>query len=556
MSIQKPWLAILASAALLLDLHAAAQAQSIYFLQQGSSVDSLQDDRSQRAQSEPSPSDLPVIPPEPAPRPVPSLSDDATAGDAAGSVATPPATSDPPATIARPAVAAPRILQPATACKPPGNPCANSHKGLFYDNDFSYLENPAYNGDCLGDHWKRLVVGPHCSKLDIGGQFRLRYHHERGMGQQVGATRFQGTDNDFLLERLRLYANYEANDYFRFYAEGIFADVTKDAAYVPRPIDQNHGDLLNAFVDVKLTDTLTGRVGRQELLYGNQRLVSPLDWANTRRTFEGAKLMYREDDWAIDGFFTHFVPVLPNDFDQADYEQPFYGMYASWAGIENNTIDFYYLGYDNQHAATATPAASDFSLHTFGARLNGSRGDWLYEAEGGFQLGRQSGLGVDQSAQFATVGLGRRISDHPWKPTLWCYYDYASGDTPGGDWNRYNQLFPLAHKYLGFIDAVQRSNIESPNILLTMNPHPKVNVLFWYYHFMSNQASDIVPANGGTSAQSRFSSDLGDELDIIVQYNLNARANMLFGYSHFWAGNKIQAPEDADFFYTQLQIDF
>jgi len=39
---------------------------------------------------------------------------------------------------------------------------------------------------------------------------------------------------------------------------------------------------------------------------------------------------------------------------------------------------------------------------------------------------------------------------------------------PGGDFNRYNHLFPLAHKYLGFIDATARANIESPNLLVTM----------------------------------------------------------------------------------------
>jgi hypothetical protein len=33
------------------------------------------------------------------------------------------------------------------------------------------------------------------------------------------------------------------------------------------------------------------RVGRQELLYGSQRLISTLDWANTRRTFQGENLL-------------------------------------------------------------------------------------------------------------------------------------------------------------------------------------------------------------------------------------------------------------------------
>jgi hypothetical protein len=289
------------------------------------------------------------------------------------------------------------------------------------------------------------------------------------------------------------------------------------------------------------------------LLYGEQRLISPLDWANTRRTFEGVKLMIDHDNWAIDGFYTHFVPVDPNDLDEADYNQPFYGCYATYTGSPNDTLDLYYIGYDNENAGSIT---SDFSLHTLGSRMAGNRGDWLYEAEGGVQFGRQSGLGLDQEAGFATAGLGKKFSQHAWTPTLWCYYDYASGNAAGDDFNRFNQIFPLSHKYLGFIDAVQRSNIESPNCLVTMKPSKKVDLLMWYWHFMSNTATDIVPSIGGTPTQSTTSKDLGDELDMIAKYTFGPRSNVLFGYSHFWRGNKITAPEDADFFYCQWELNF
>lgn len=438
------------------------------------------------------------------------------------------------------------------------NPCATSHKGLFYENDFSYLNDPGYDGRCLGDCLKQRPVGQ-CDRfgtMDVGGQLRLRFHHELGMGQQPGATRFQDTENDFTLTRLRLYHNWEANDWLRVYTEGIFADAGANDEYVPRGIDRNFGDFLNLFADVRLTDGATLRVGRQELLYGVQRTVSPLDWANTRRTFEGVRLLTQHGDWSVDGFYTNFVPVVPNRLDEADYDVRFYGMYGVYSGMENAMVDFYYLGYDDDR--NLAPVTSDFSLHTVGLRINGSHGDWLYEVEGAPQFGRQSGLGQDQMAGFCTCGVGRKL-DMPWSPTLWFYYDYASGDALGGDFNRYNQLFPLAHKYLGFIDATQRANIESPNLLLTMSPHERVSVLLWYYHLMANQDTDIVPSIGGTPDQSTASKDWGDELDLIVVYKFSPRSNILFGYSHFWAGNKITPPggaTDADFFYSQWELDF
>jgi hypothetical protein len=451
-------------------------------------------------------------------------------------------------------------------CKPPGrkppakpSPCASSHGDPFYNNKFDYLTSPDYSGSCLGDSLKLLPIGD-CGRfgtMDIGGQFRSRFHHEYGMGETPGFTRFQGDTQNFLLSRFRLYNNWQMNDWARFYVEGIYAGVTADDSYVHRPIDVNFGDITNLFFDISLTDRTTVRVGRQELLYGAQRLVSTLDWANTRRTFEGINVLHRTENWALDAFYTNFVPVRPNDLDRADYDESFYGFYSVYSGFENLTIDTYYLGYDDER--TGAPIVTHFSLHTLGVRLNGkARNGWLYEVEGGPQFGEQMGLGLDHSAGFVTAGVGRKIKSVPWDATFWFYYDYASGNAPGGSFNRFNHLFPLAHKYLGFIDAVQRSNIQSPNFLFTFKPAPKVTCLFWLHHFFSDQYADPVPSVGRTPAQSPDSRKFGDEIDLLLTYAVSPRTSVQVGYSHFFTGAKIVAPNvsDADFFYTQWQTNF
>ncbi|RIK74832.1 MAG: hypothetical protein DCC67_16090 [Planctomycetota bacterium] len=451
---------------------------------------------------------------------------------------------------------------PAKKPAPKPNPCATSHKPLFYNNDFSYLKSGGADC-CLGDALKQLPV--RCGDwgtLDIGGQLRERYHHEEGMGQDLagpGTSRFQFNNHDFVLTRLRLYGDWKISDRLRIYQEGIYADTTDDdGTYLPRLIDRNYGDFLNLFADVVVMDGATLRVGRQELLYGNERLVSPLDWANTRRTFEGARVLMKGEDWTSDVFYTHFVPVVPNELDEADYDQPFYGIYNTYSGVEDLTIDAYYLGYDNQSVSHLPSGQSDFSIHTLGLRLNGALTDnWLFEMEGGPQFGRQSGLGLDHEAAFVTAGIGRKLGDVlPWSPTLWAYYDYASGNNVGGDFNRFNHLFPLAHKYFGFIDSVQRSNVEAPNLLLTATPSKDWSLLFWYWHFMANQENDVIPAIGGTPAQSTASKDYGDELDVIVRYNIAPRSNVLVGWSHLWRGSKILAPNDSDFIYSQWELNF
>jgi hypothetical protein len=96
--------------------------------------------------------------------------------------------------------------------------------------------------------------------------------------------------------------------------------------------------------------------------------------------------------------------------------------------------------------------------------------------EGAYQFGTTT-QGTDHAAGFAMAGLGHTWADSPWSPTLTAYYDWASGGNLQGGRRGFDHLFPLAHKYLGFMDLFGRSNINTPNVLLTMKPNDKCQVL-------------------------------------------------------------------------------
>ena len=53
--------------------------------------------------------------------------------------------------------------------------------------------------------------------------------------------------------------------------------------------------------------------------------------------------------------------------------------------------------------------------------------------------------------------------------------------------------------------------------------------------------------------------DIGNELDLTIKYKIDLHQAMLFGYSHFWDNNFIQATgpsQDADFIYLQYAYTF
>jgi len=477
-------------------------------------------------------------------------------------VVLPPAPPNPPATPTQPPAAteppAP-TPPPCPPCPPAPKPAPNPYKGVFYDNDFTYLEGSDGCPEYLSDVLKRRSVG-NCLTVDAGGEYRLRHENQHILSRT----------NDVLLHRTRLYTNLEYGSWFRAYAEGI--DATTDLDDVaPRAIDVNRFDALNLFGEAKLFDRGGGdvyfRAGRQELLYGAQRFVSPLDWSNTRRTFDGFKAFWKGTDWDVDVWWTRPVPFGQHtaggwddhNFDHPDQSQEFIGFWATHKACQNRKLDFYFLRLEEND-----PGVTLFEYNTLGARCEGSADVWLWEIEAAYQYG-DHGVG-SHSAGAYTAGLGRKLGGLPMDPVLWFYYDWASGDRDPTDskHSTFNQLFPLGHKYFGFMDVVGRQNIEDFNIRLTATPHKKVKLLVWWHMFHLQQARDSLYSAGGgivrTDAGGTAGTDVGQELDVVLTFLLCPRSNIAIGYSHLYSGDFIRDTPGGisgeDFYYGQYTVRF
>ncbi len=412
----------------------------------------------------------------------------------------------------------------------------------FFDISFAYLEDPnlpEIERDPL-DFLKRVHLGDNFL-FSTGGQTWTRHMGEVNR-------RLTGLDNNYNLWRARVYGDLWYRDLVRVYTEFLSAQ-TFNQDQPPLVVDRDYADLLNAFVEVKLFEVADKgvhvRVGRQELLLGSQRLISTLDWANTRRTFQGVRAFRVGEKWDFDLFWVQ--PVIPNAqrFDSVDNNVNFAGAWLTYRPKKGTFRDAYYLVVDNtSHITERGIVHAPYNVHTLGTRAVGNENGFLYDVELMLQLGARGSSSIIAGATH--IGGGRDFKDLPLKPVAWLCYDYASGDNSpnSGSYTTFNQLFPFSHFYLGWLDLVGRQNIHDINAHLVLYPSNWITVWGQYHHFQLAARRDALYAANGVALRrdptGRAGSNVGDEIDLVLNFHLSHHLDLLFGYSHLFAGGFLQ----------------
>ncbi len=407
--------------------------------------------------------------------------------------------------------------------------------------------------------------------ISFGGQVRTRFEVWENFGF------VPANDDEFLLTRFLVHGDLHIGDHVRVFVEGKSAFSTERT--LPggrRTLDADELDLLQGFVDVILPLTLGGedatltiRSGRQSLLFGNQRLVSPLPWGNTIRAWDGVSVILSAYGWKVTGFWTQFVPVKKFSFNDADAQTEFFGIYATGAApvIENASLELYCLGLERDAAAIPGGGFNGTfggeERYTFGGRIRGPVGDtpFDYEVEGAYQTG-EVGTGDIDAFMFASQ-VGYKLADFFGAPRVFVGFDYASGDeSAGGDVETFNQLFPLGHKYLGYIDVIGRQNIIDLSTGVVLKPIDRLTTkVIGHYFWVADDSDALYNAGAGVVRAGGIatSNEVGAEIDVVFTYQINQHLKGEAGYSHFFADDWVEQTgpgSDIDFFYLQFLFMF
>ena len=406
-----------------------------------------------------------------------------------------------------------------------------------------------------------------CVWVELGGRQRLRFEVWDDFAFGDGGT--AQTSDSFLLSRTLAHADLHLGPRARIYVEGKSAlSSDRDLPGGERALDVDDLDLQQAYAQVSsapggaASPIVKLRVGRQELTFGAQRLISPLDWSNTRRTFEGMSVIAEVTNCKLIGFWSRFVPVRPHDFNRAVNETELWGLYGTGEALFADTFDLYWLGTSRDSAAFNGTFGRE-ERHTLGTRMKGDidASNFDYEMEGAYQFGELGDSEVN--AGMWTAELGYRFKEVTMTPRPYVGFDYASGDdSRGGRVGTFNQLFPLGHAYLGYIDAVGRQNVLDYRIGCSIEPASRTTAAVDLHVFrrvdrddaLYNAGGAVIRAGSGVSEK-----DIGAELDLTLKHRFSEHTNLLVGYSHFFAGQFIEdsgPAHDIDFAYTAIEYSF
>jgi hypothetical protein len=341
----------------------------------------------------------------------------------------------------------------------------------------------------------------------------------------------------------------------------------------------NNVNLYQGYIDVQNLwgSPLSLRVGRQEFRLGAAFFIGTNESSAFFQglSFDAIRLTYTHDLFVVNAVAAKTVERF-SDFMKDDAD--LYGVYFSYLGIEDVTLDAYWLYARDRVGAIGT----DVDLHVLGLRGAGTIGAFDFDAEVAYQFGNVDGmpsacpLGFGEAdVNFDELGVNLEAGytfDAAWQPRLFARFAYLGGGNPDDcAWsNDFDMPFIRLTsdiKYSQFLD-------NNPNSPLKAS----LSNVFFYSLGVEAMPTECLELSLAASyfdvdqeAYDGASSNLGWEVGLYADYHYSEDLVVRSGYAHFFGnrgleGNMIVgsglAPwlgdrdDDYDYMFLETELKF
>jgi hypothetical protein len=457
-----------------------------------------------------------------------------------------------------------------------GYPVEPAYTLSRYDEDYSFLAYPANRTEPLDliKYIPLLDLGP-LYFVTLGADIREQYEFIENDNFGLGSVNNHG----YWLQRIMLYSDWHFGPYFRAFVQ-LKTSEEEGREPGPRPTDRKRLDFNQAFVDFSYPRTvlpadqsyLTLRLGRQEIDFGDERLLAVREGPNTRQSFDGARLILNSSDGRVDVFALRVDPDETGYFDNDPSwsHATVWGVYSTFplttkstaAKLNNISLDLFYIGFEHGEAQF-NQGVGDELRHSIGGRLwrahhiNGLD----FNLFGVYQFGSFAGKQI--SAFSAAIDAGYKLFNLPWAPRIAGSLQISSGDSSlhGSKLETFNAMFPAGYYYGGALDE----QIGPANAIILQSEldlHPTASLVInlkAMFVWREDTADGLYNVPGfvvlpGSSNSHRY---VGASPQVLITQQLGRHMSVSLNYYHFYRGGFLTSqPETKDVDYFSIWTSY
>ncbi len=280
---------------------------------------------------------------------------------------------------------------------------------------------------------------------------------------------------------------------------------------------------------------LSLKVGRQEMVFDEHRLIGNIGWIQQGQSFDAARADFRLGVFGITAFYAETIakdthPTLKSDTLPASvssFESSFSGLRATYSlGGKDRITPYLYYALNPSRTGAGPKTTPDVAKNiTYaGMYIVKHFGKIRARFDGAYEFGEKNAT-TDIEAFMLTASLGAELNiAHGASVSLWV--DYLSGDdgTDATKDNTFDTPYATNHKFYGHIDKflnIPTGGLIDYVVKTWIKPTAKVKLLADGHVFRSPEAV----------------SDLGAEIDLQARYALGKHTVMAVGYSRFFSGD-------------------
>jgi hypothetical protein len=351
-----------------------------------------------------------------------------------------------------------------------------------------------------------------------------------------------GSSDSYLLTRFRAGVLIKPIRWFSVYGE--LQDATAFWKAPPlAPPYQSTWDLRRAYVDFGDLEhsPLSFRAGRQDLNFGDARLVGTSYWRNASRGYDAAMVTINQPQFRLSAFAASPVVPLNNGLSHHQGGNNLHGVYTALKKlVPGSVVEPYVFWRLTPGVKTEAASLSKLDEKTLGVRWAGNKSRLDYNAEA---VGQFGSIGGDHIRAWAWVAMaGYTFESARLKPRVFAEASFASGDqnSKDGRHGTFDQLYPNIHGQHGLSDQVAWQNLKETRAGVRISLRRNWLVAGSYSDWWLASASDgFYNASGAIVARDTrglSGTHIGQEFSAETSYRLDRHLELGAGIGHILPG--------------------